>query len=184
MKKTPNLFTINPDNGRITTKPNPQAAWVFRGEGVATRKYDGSCCKVEGGKLWKRREVKKGKPIPNDFVFAGYDQITGKTVGWMPVTNNQEDKWHNEAFGTDKYDDGTYELCGPKIQGNPESLPCHILIAHDKATSYHDVPRSFDGLRQFLERMDIEGLVFHHPDGRMAKIRKKDFNLRRQTLDT
>jgi hypothetical protein len=27
---------------------------------------------------------------------------------------------------------------------------------------------------------DIEGLVFHHPDGRMAKIKLKDFGLRRK----
>jgi hypothetical protein len=27
--------------------------------------------------------------------------------------------------------------------------------------------------------IDIEGLVFHHPDGRMAKIKLRDFGMKR-----
>jgi hypothetical protein len=42
----------------------------------------------------------------------------------------------------------------------------------------------FDGLRAWLAERDIEGLVFHHSDGRMAKIRKADFGLARPTPDT
>ena len=26
-------------------------------------------------------------------------------------------------------------------------------------------------------RLDIEGIVWHHPDGRMAKIKRRDFGL-------
>ena len=37
------------------------------------------------------------------------------------------------------------------------------------------VDRSFEGLRAYLEQNYVEGLVFTHPDGRMAKIRRKDF---------
>lgn len=40
-------------------------------------------------------------------------------------------------------------------------------------------PRDFDGLRAWLDGKDIEGIVFHHPDGRMAKIKLRDFGLRR-----
>jgi hypothetical protein len=48
---------------------------------------------------------------------------------------------------------------------------------------YADVPRDFAGLRSFLATTDSvyapgnppEGIVFHHPDGRRAKIKRKDF---------
>ena len=42
---------------------------------------------------------------------------------------------------------------------------------------------SFDGLRNYLSNpeLDIEGIVFHHKsnDGRMCKIRKCDFGIKR-----
>jgi len=37
-----------------------------------------------------------------------------------------------------------------------------------------------EGLREWFKGRDIEGLVFHHPDGRMAKIKKRDFGLKRK----
>jgi hypothetical protein len=48
---------------------------------------------------------------------------------------------------------------------------------------YEHVPRDFEGLRSFLKTLDsrfspghlAEGIVFHHPDGRRAKIKRKDF---------
>jgi hypothetical protein len=40
-------------------------------------------------------------------------------------------------------------------------------------------PRTFDALREYLKPQDIEGIVWHHPDGRMAKIKKRDFGLKR-----
>jgi hypothetical protein len=45
---------------------------------------------------------------------------------------------------------------------------------------YPDAPRTFNELREWLSGMDIEGIVFHHPDGRMAKIKKRDFGIRRK----
>ena len=53
------------------------------------------------------------------------------------------------------------------------------MRAHSAAERYHDVPRTFDGLREWLHDRDIEGLVFHHPDGRMAKIKLRDFGMKR-----
>ena len=40
-------------------------------------------------------------------------------------------------------------------------------------------PRDFAGLRQYLRLGAIEGIVWHHPDGRMVKIKAKDFGFRR-----
>lgn len=179
MKKIPTIFKRNPENMReILTDPHPDCGWVFDGEGVPTRKYDGTCCKIEGGKFFKRREIKKGKPVPADFVEEMHDPNTGKRVGWVPVADVPDNKYHLEAFDPALID-GTYELVGPKIQGNPEKYMDHTLIAHASAIEYPDVPRGFDSLAAWLRDKDIEGLVFHHPDGRMAKIKKRDFALKR-----
>ncbi len=72
---------------------------MFDGEGVATRKYDGMCVKIEDGKLFKRRKVKKGKPIPLGFIEEQFDEVTGKRFGWVEVDpNSPNDKWHMEAL--------------------------------------------------------------------------------------
>lgn len=180
MKKIPTIFKRNPERMKdILPEQNPACEWVFAGHGTATRKYDGTCCLVRGGKLYKRREVKPGHAVPPGFVQADFDGATGKTVGWVPVDPaNVDDKWHIEAF-TAGIPDGTYELVGPKIQGNPEGMESHVLLKHSDAQTFHDVPRTFDGLREWLEARDIEGLVFHHPDGRMAKIKKRDYGMAR-----
>ena len=100
-------------------------------------------------------------------------------MGWVPVTDGPEDEYHREAFD-ETLQDGTYELLGPKIQGNPEKCNTHILMLHIAAVRFRDVPRGLDTIRSWLEKKDIEGLVFRHSDGRMGKIKKKDFGLKRK----
>lgn len=183
MKKIPTIFERDweGDRSRVVDKPNPAAAWVFAGEGVATRKIDGTSCMIRGGQFFKRREVKKGQTPPPEFELADYDEETGKTVGWMPVTYAAEDKWHQEALvNSGAMQDGTYEAVGPHFQGNPEKHERDTLVSHD-ALAIDDgaVPRAFDGLREWLVGKDIEGIVWHHPDGRMAKIKLRDFGLKR-----
>jgi len=177
MKKIPTIYQRDPSNmKKILREKSIGCEWVFDGEGTATRKYDGTCCKVDRCQYWKRREIKKGQPTPEGFKIEDYDKITGKTVGWMPVVESNEDQWHMEAWDAGATpDDGTYELCGPKVQGNPEGFDSHVLISHQKATQYEGILRTHEGIALFLEKMDIEGLVFHHPDGRMAKIKKRDY---------
>ena len=179
MKKIPTIFKRDPNCLKyILDIPHPDCHWVFLGEGVATRKYDGTCCKIEDGKLWKRREVKPGKQIPPEFVEEQLDKNTGKRVGWMPVScKDKQDRWHVEAF--DNQPDGTYELCGPKIQGNPEKYKQHVLVAHSTAEEYPYFPRIKSEMKIWFIGRDIEGVVFHHPDGRMAKIKLRDFNIKR-----
>ena len=70
--------------------------------------------------------------------------------------------------------DGTYELVGPKVNGNAERFDEHRLLRHG-ASAIGDVRRTFDDLRAFLGQTPIEGLVFAHEDGRTAKIRRADF---------
>ncbi|BBM88058.1 hypothetical protein [Candidatus Uabimicrobium amorphum] len=180
MKKTPTIFKRDEqDRKKVIDEVYPGCEWVFAGEGVATRKYDGTCVKIEDGKYFKRREVKKGKSIPDGFIQEVLDETTGKRFGWMEVDPElAENKWHMEAFDA-SLTPGTYELVGPKIQGNLEGYETHTLVKHSDAEKYDDVPRSFSGISQWLEDKDVEGLVFHHPDGRMAKIKKRDFGLKR-----
>jgi hypothetical protein len=83
--------------------------------------------------------------------------------------------------------DSTYELVGPKIQGNPYNFTRHILIRHG-SYCLADCPRDFDSLKQYLWQKNqggnyCEGVVFHHPDGRMAKIRFKDFDYSVHSLE-
>ena len=67
----------------------------------------------------------------------------------------------------------------PKIHSNHEQIVAHWLIPHDGATQYYSISLSFDGIRDFMADKDIEWLVFHHEDGRMAKIKKRDYQLSR-----
>lgn len=181
MRKIPTIFKRNSENMKaISPEPNPDCSWVFDGEGVATRKYDGTSVKIENGKYFKRREVKKGKTAPTLFVEETHDKNTGKRTGWVPVEPAEKgDCWHVEAFDV-TLPDGTYELCGPKVQGNPENYEKHILVRHADAEQYPIIPRTYEGLMQFMTGKDIEGIVFHHPDGRMGKIKKRDYQLTRR----
>jgi len=183
VQKIPTIFDRDwhGDRSRVVNVPHRDCAWVFAGEGAPTRKLDGTCCMVRDGKLFRRRELKKGQQAPLDFEAVSTDDETGKTVGWVPVGDSPNDKWHREAFKPD-IPDGTYELIGPSIQGNPERWGAHDLIPHSSAGLEIEgalPPRDFDGLRAWLEGRDIEGIVFHHPDGRMAKIKLRDFGLKR-----
>lgn len=176
MKKIISLFKRDYDKTyKVYNEVVEGAEWVLNGECLATRKYDGTCCLVENGKLFKRYEVRKGGKVPENFVPANdIDPNTGKQQGWLPVADGNEDKWHREAFKGDE-PNGTYELIGEKVQGNPEKITGHKLIAHSDVETYPDFPRDFEGIKAKLREMDIEGIVWHHPDGRMVKIKKKDF---------
>lgn len=182
MKKIISLFQRNYDGDHLVRdEVVPGAEWVQAGDGKATQKLDGTCCMVRSGVLYKRYDAKHGKTPPPDFESAqDYDPITGHMPGWIPVGGGPEDRWHREAFGP--YGAfgpaGTFELCGPKINGNPEHRSEHILLRHGLPI-YEDCPTGYAELKQWLEDKDIEGIVWHHPDGRMVKIKKKDFGLRR-----
>lgn len=182
MKKIPTIFKRNPENmSELLDEPHPDCLWVFEGEGVATRKYDGTCCLIMNGKLYKRREYKQGKSSPDDFIQADYDSVTGKSVGWLPVYDGDAgDKWHLDAFRAGMAD-GTYELVGPKVQGNPEKYQFHTLIKHGGEMEFSP-PRDIFSLRLWLDEVDIEGIVYYHQDGRMGKIKKSDFGLTRQSI--
>ena len=187
MKKIPTLF-VRPASFKrkpefVIDEVVPDAAWVVAGEGVAARKFDGTCCMVKARVLYKRYDSKSKMPPPH-FIPAegpGNFSVEHHNVGWLPVGPEPDSKYHREAFvdldaehPDSPIPDGTYELCGPMVQGNPEHFEKHVLVPHGKEI-YPDCPRTYHELRGWLRGKDIEGVVWHHPDGRMAKIKKKDF---------
>ena len=66
MQKIPTLFERDFENDprHVTRVPNPVCAWVFAGEGVPTRKYDGTCAMFDGKSSFKRREIRPGAEAP------------------------------------------------------------------------------------------------------------------------
>lgn len=198
MKKIPTLFVREFMTGLVVDVIAPGCEWVVEGQGTATRKFDGTCCRVEDGKLWKRQEIRyrtpqldlgpsplePSKPLPLGYVQVDMDHVTMKGFGWVPVdAEASTDQWHREAFERQTGNvvplaDGTYELIGPKIQGNPERSECHQLVRHDSCV-VRLVPRDFRGLRNYLSNFPIEGIVWHHEDGRMVKIKGRDFGVKR-----
>lgn len=175
MKKIPTLFTRDPDDMRhVTRHINPAAKWVFDGRARATRKFDGTCVMLENGRWWARREVKPGKPFPPGYREEETDPNTGKTVGWEPIEQSSFVKAFNSVEHLPSAAT-TYELVGPKVNGNPEGYDAHHLVPHG-AWVLDDVPLNFDGLAEWLHAHDFEGIVWHHPeDGRMAKLKRRDF---------
>lgn len=81
---------------------------------------------------------------------------------------NIENKWvfDGEAIATRKF----------------EKFEKHTLVKHG-AEILDFVSLDFDALQNFLVENDIEGIVFHHiSDGRMCKLRKRDFGMKRLVL--
>lgn len=186
MKKMTTLFKKDPEDlGRIINELDPNNAWVLT-SGIATRKYDGTACAIINGMLYKRYDAKINKKTgewksapPNSIPCQEPDPITGHHPHWTPVT--EQDKWHLQAV-TDDLPDGTYELCGERIQGNPEKITGHVLIPHGQEILFecNETTINFDWLKEYLINHDIEGIVFHDTESdRMCKLRKGDFGIKR-----
>jgi hypothetical protein len=183
VKKIPTMFVRDWDGDRRYVLPEVTEGcqWVIAGEGTPTRKFDGTCVMFDGDRWWARREVKEGKTAPASFVEVDHDEETGKTMGWEPIEQSGFAKLHAQAIADTErhavgWPPGTYELCGPKVNGNPEGYGTHRLIHHSAAEPLDDAPRDFAGLAAWLHAHPYEGIVWHHPDGqRMAKVKKRDF---------
>ncbi|GGX81360.1 RNA ligase family protein [Streptomyces anandii] len=183
MEKIPTLFERD-DRFRVVDRPRAECAWVFEGEGTPTEKLDGTNVRltVRSGqvvRVEKRRNPSKAQ------------KLRGVVDGWYVDTDEHaaDDKWILAAAGnTDvsAWPDGEHpcEALGPRIQGNPLALDDHLCVPFNlEVPVYGDVPRTYTGLRDCLAALEsryapghlAEGIVFHHPDGRRAKIKRKDF---------
>ena len=198
MKKIPSLFKRDFESKKklLYDEVTEGCEWVKQGLGTATRKFDGTACMIFLGELYKRYDCKKGRVKPVGFVQAqNPDPVTGHHPGWVKCQpGNPDDKYHWEAFNNfmpkvfTQEDiiklDGTYELIGEKVQGNPEHIIGHNLIRHG-IEILEDCPTDFKELKEYLEDLDIEGVVWHetHPgfnkEKRMSKVTKKSLGLKR-----
>ena len=169
---------------------------LHRGVIAHVRVFDGEIKKGDRLKLFQARENfvvgEVGFFKPEFEPAQDADPVTGHQPGWLPVGNGPDDKWFREAWDRTgdpdrpqgiacELPDGTYELCGPKIQGNPEGLRAHCLIPHG-IEQLEMAPRDFNGIRAFLSDGRIEGIVWHHPNGDMVKIKGCDFGIKRAKL--
>lgn len=186
MKKIISLFVRSAETDwKAIPRVTPGAEWVTYGQGVPTVKLDGTCCMIRDKKLYKRYTVRPFLEfIPDGFEpTTEKDPFTHKQYGWVPVGDGPEDKWHRMAFALLNYYekiilDGTYELCGPKVQGNPHNEDIHYLVRHGSIELFNDdVPRDFEGIKRYLSNGNTEGVVWHHKDGRMVKIKSRDFGI-------
>lgn len=186
--KIPTALVRDPNNrSKVLPEITPGCEWVFAGEGVPTRKWDGTCVMLdENGKWWARREVKPGKTAPENYVVVNFDEVTGKTQGWEPIEQSSYYQFFLEARGryslTDEVFRGqTYELVGPKVNGDQDRIGYHTLKSHEDAPIIPDLAYmelSPETIMKIIRKIGNfpgwEGVVWHHPDGRMAKLKARD----------
>ena len=197
MKKISTLFDIEYTGqiSHIKRAVRLENLWVFFDPAnvKAMRKLDGSACLILDGNLYRRYDAKHGKAAPENAIPCQpeADPITGHHPHWIPIrVDDTDSRWHIDALGdiklsdiTNYYADGTYELIGEKVNSNREKITGHKLINH-KSVFLNDLQpltmdTGFDIIKEYLSTHDMEGIVFHHTDGRMCKIRKSDFNIKR-----
>ena len=186
VKKMPALFVINRETHEATNEINEPAAWIFEEPARATLKRDGTSITVTGdGQVFARRSVKRGKTAPPDFILAETDSFTGHSFGLEPIEQSGFNKMFKEAVGEGSLTAGTYELCGPKVNGNPEGLASHKLLAHgsDEADEIPDMSKlsraeAYETLKTIFagyKERGIEGVVWWGAKGKRTKLRVKDF---------
>lgn len=185
MKKIPTLFEREFHEDRtftLTDKVREGMEWVLAGEGDATIKMDGSCCAIINGLFYKRFDAKPGRKIPVGAIpCCEPDPATGHHPHWVKVDPDKpEDKWFWKAAENyiathieELIDDGTYEAIGKHFQGNPYGLEYDMLYKHGSVIV--SVDRSFDGIRDYLQKNYIEGLVFWKDGEPQCKIKRTDY---------
>jgi len=160
--------------------------WVFDDENtIATEKLDGTNVSIviEGGRITR--------------IFNRTSEILffnkGKTHIVMGVLESFQRGYTN-------FTDGQYfgELIGEKVQKNSMKVEGHLWIPfcsyakeHLRYKSWGKYPKDFDTISRWLkddifslfyrrrhsgEVVKPEGVVFYHPDGRMAKLRRDMFS--------
>ena len=185
MKKIKSLFVREYDeNGKFQSTPQitEGCEWVVNGEGVATRKYDGTCCLVMNGELYKRFDFKPGRTLPHGAIPCQDepDEITGHFPHWVKCDESEpQDKWHIKAFiNAGEMEDGTYELCGVHFANNIDKLAIDgdVFVRHG-ADVLGVQDRTFAGIKEYLRNHFIEGIVFHRGNGEMCKVKRSDFGI-------
>ena len=158
--------------------------WVIAGEGEATEKVDGSACAIIQGTLWRRYDanVKKGRkpPIGGIPCQPEPDPVTGHWPHWVPcIRGIPSDQYFFAAYDNTPWnrEDGTYEAVGPHFQGNPYGLDEDVLERHGRI-KLHNIPRTYDGMCEWLRTHEVEGIVFWKDGEPKCKIKRSDFGFK------
>lgn len=161
MKKIPTLFkrVFSPDHKSKTILPEvtPGCEAVLEGRCIPTVKWDGACCAIINGEIYKRYDAKIGKGGKQKQPPKGAipcqpepDPITGHWPHWVKCDpSNPADKYFLEAFDNVSNsimglalnqngfvtEDGlmkdcTLEAIGPSWQSNPYNLSLNLLMPH------------------------------------------------------
>lgn len=170
-----------------TPEINPGFEWVFEEKGViAVDKLHGTniCVNIDKhgyiSSIHNRGNVVIEHPalctnIPSDAVRFIEGVLYAMKKGYIEKQKN------TKIYG---------ELIGPNINGNIHNvnefrfIPFTYLKMKKHWNSWirGDYPKTFDAIKDWMKhyqslysRTDGEGVVFYHPDGRMAKVRKDMF---------
>lgn len=194
MEKIPTLFRrVFGENKVIDILPEItegcEKAFLY---GDATLKFDGACCSIINGELYRRYDAKNGKPVPEGAIKCQDepDQITGHLPCWIKCDRNRpDDKWFWSAYDTTyhaiqlhlpstfkdivRLADGTYEAVGGRFNSNPYKVESNWLVFHGKVKL--EVERTFEGVKKFLKENNIEGIVFWFDGKPVCKIKRTDF---------
>ena len=191
MPKLESPFVRETMNGEyvVTPKIAEGYEWVFEDESVmAIEKLHGTNVSIliQDGiivSIWNRAEklpfFNRGKKYIIEGVLNSFDR------GYMEFLPD------GQHFG---------ELIGEKVNGNPYKIKGHVLIPfetfsrkHLRYKSWGKYPKDFQTISEWFKELIplyacmvlgeegrksgfVEGIVFTHPDGRMAKLRKDMFD--------
>lgn len=199
MKKIPTLFKrefVNHNVVAILPEVTPGCEAVLEGKTIPTVKYDGACCAIINGSLYKRYDAKQGKTPPDGAIpCCDPDPVTGHWPHWVKCDGtNPADIWFFEAalheqhtikgvlssrgkqlLGVPTLRDGTYEAIGLHFQGNPYGLKEDILVRHGENVIAENFEPTFEGIKEYLRNNNIEGIVFWKDCKPLCKIKRRDF---------
>ena len=193
VKKIPSIFHRKERSSLVDqTQVNPDCQWVFEQSQVCiTVKRDGTPVRYWNGGGWHQRRTlasKNGEPLvaPVDFMpvqdTPTYDDESKKMEwpGWVPLDTQYEGILQEALrLSVPLYHGCTYELCGPKVNGNPERLSVHQLFSHGVEEVGMTVPLTPQRLIETVQGLSHEGVVVYELIGlrRMAKLKRRDLGL-------
>lgn len=194
MKNYPKLYCpfIRKTIGKqylVTPEIDKEYDWVFKDKGVmAVDKIDGTnvCIRIKEGKINRvfNRDTEK-------FIFS-VTQTRWEGACMEGLAKAIQRGWL-------KYEDGDYygELIGEIFNSNRHGIQGHLFVPFNyllkkcfwKSWVQNKYPKDFETISEWFKELpslfnqrlklpDIkaEGLVFYHPDGRRAKLRRDMFD--------
>uniref|UniRef100_A0A6C0JSZ4 Uncharacterized protein n=1 Tax=viral metagenome TaxID=1070528 RepID=A0A6C0JSZ4_9ZZZZ len=168
MPKHPGAGTVYEATNKLT--PVFQDALASGVEIIPSWKIDGTCCKIENGVYYRRRDIRKGSVAPPGSILGDVDSTGHANIAWIPLntSKNPEDKYHLSAFcptfnkthvwimNADKSislmaldsikTSATFELIGPCVQDNLyeiETEEVSVILTKKGADKVERVPRHY-----------------------------------------